>query len=174
MDAIECLTNRRSVKSFSDKPVEKEKLDLILKAGINAPTGMNLMSPKILVIENDEDIKILKDENAKVKNALGKVDLYHGAPCIIVIIADKTVPTYLFDGSLVAGNILNAAYALGVGACWIHRAKEVMSTEAGKTILKKLGIDPDKYEGIANIALGYAASEPKDHTHKDDYVVYDK
>lgn len=174
MDAIECLLNRRSVKQFSDKPVEKEKLEVILNCGKNAPSGMSLESAKIIVVNDKDDFKMLKDENAKVKNALGKVDLYHDAPTILVIVADKTIPTYVNDGSLVAGNILNAAYALGVGACWIHRAKEVMQTEVGKAMLKKLGLDPDKYEGIANIALGYPRNEiKKDHPHKEDYIIID-
>ena len=89
---------------------------------------------------------------------------------IIVVLADKSRSTYLNDGSLVMGNMLNAAHAVGLGACWIHRAKQVFESQRGKELLKEWGIEGD-YEGIGHIALGYAAVEPKPaKPRKPDYV----
>ena len=85
------------------------------------------------------------------------IDPFYGAPELLVVLADKSVPTYIYDGSLVMGNLMNAAADLGVASCWIHRAKEEFESEEGKALLKKLGIDGD-YEGIGNLVLGYAAA----------------
>ena len=84
-------------------------------------------------------------------------DPFYGAPELLIVLADRSIPTYLYDGSLVMGNMMNAAADLGVASCWIHRAKEVFNSEEGKAILKGLGIEGD-YEGIGNLILGYAAT----------------
>ncbi len=85
-------------------------------------------------------------------------DPFYGAPVVIIVLADRSVPTCLYDGSLVMGNLMNAAHSLGIASCWIHRAKEEFDSEEGKAILKKLGIEGD-YEGIGHCILGYAAGE---------------
>ena len=110
--------------------------------------------PIILVIKDQEIRNKLAKLNAA---AMGmEIDPFYGAPELIVVLADKSMPTYLYDGSLVMGNMLNAAADLGVASCWVHRAKEEFESEEGKAILKKLGIEGD-YEGIGNLILGYAA-----------------
>jgi len=115
---------------------------------------MGKQSPIILVIRDPAVRETLTKLNAA---ALGMdIDPFYGAPELIVVLANKDVPTYLYDGSLVMGNMLNAAADLGVAGCWIHRAKETFESEEGKAILKKLGIEGN-YEGIGNLILGYAA-----------------
>ena len=74
-----------------------------------------------------------------------------------MVLADKAMPTHVYDGSLVLGNMMNAAADLGVASCWIHRAKEEFESEEGKAILKELGIEGD-WEGIGHLILGYAAA----------------
>ncbi len=76
------------------------------------------------------------------------------------------------DGNLVIGNLLNAAHAVGVDSCYIYRAKEVFASDEGKELMKEWGLD-EKYVGIGNCLLGYAAAEAAAPApRKDDYIVY--
>ena len=154
METLTTLKTRRSCRAYKAERVEEEKLNAIIEAGTYAPTGMGKQSPIILVIKDQE----IRNKLAKINAAaMGmEIDPFYGAPELIVVLADKTMPTYLYDGSLVMGNMLNAAANLGVASCWVHRAKEEFESEEGKAILKKLGIEGD-YEGIGNLILGYAA-----------------
>ncbi len=168
MEALENLYTRRSIKGFTDLMPQQYDIDRITKAGMAAPTGMGMQAPYIVVVKN----KALRDElskmNAEVMGA--HADPFYNAPVIIVVLADKSRGTYLYDGSLVMGNMLNAAHAVGLGACWIHRAKEVFSSERGKELLREWGITGD-VEGIGHIALGYPAVVPKSaKPRKDRYV----
>lgn len=134
--------------------MEDEKLNAILEAGTYAATGMGRQSPIILVVKDPEVRAKLQKLNAA---AMGMdIDPFYGAPELLVVLANKEMPTYVCDGSLVMGNMMNAAADLGVASCWIHRAKEEFESEEGKAILKRLGIEGD-YEGIGNLILGYAA-----------------
>jgi nitroreductase len=154
METLTTLKTRRSCRAYKAEHVEEEKLNAIIEAGTYAPTGMGKQSPIILVIKDQEIRNKLAKLNAA---AMGmEIDPFYGAPELIVVLADKTIPTYLYDGSLVMGNMLNAAADLGVASCWVHRAKEEFESEEGKAILKKLGIEGN-YEGIGNLILGYAA-----------------
>ena len=154
METLTTLKTRRSCRAYKDDRVEEEKLNAIVEAGTYAPTGMGKQSPIILVIKDQEIRSRLAKLNAA---AIGMdIDPFYGAPELIVVLANKDIPTYLYDGSLVMGNMLNAAADLGVASCWVHRAKEEFESEEGKEILKKLGIEGD-YEGIGNLILGYAA-----------------
>ena len=154
METLTTLKTRRSCRAYKAEHVEEEKLNAIIEAGTYAPTGMGKQSPIILVIKDREIRNKLAKLNAA---AMGmEIDPFYGAPELIVVLANKDIPTYLYDGSLVMGNMLNAAADLGVASCWVHRAKEEFESEEGKAILKKLGIEGD-YEGIGNLILGYAA-----------------
>ena len=154
METLTTLKTRRSCRAYKAEHVEEEKLNAIIEAGTYAPTGMGKQSPIILVIKDQEIRSKLAKRNAA---AMGMdIDPFYGAPELIVVLADKTMPTYLYDGSLVMGNMMNAAADLGVASCWVHRAKEEFESEEGKAILKQLGIEGD-YEGIGNLILGYAA-----------------
>lgn len=161
---------RRSARSYKPDMLPKETLDRILKAGTYAPTGKNLQSPIILAVTNKEMRDKLSAMNAKI---LGKEDdPFYGAPVVLVVLADKDMPTYLYDGSLVLGNMMLAAEELGVGSCWVHRAKEEFESAEGKEILKSLGIEGN-YEGIGHLILGYADSkEAPAAPRKDNYVYY--
>ena len=154
METLTTLKTRRSCRAYKADHVEEEKLNAIIEAGTYAPTGMGKQSPIILVIKDQE----IRNKLAKLNAAAMGMDIdpFYGAPELIVVLADKTMPTYIYDGSLVMGNMLNAAADLGVASCWVHRAKEEFESEEGKAILKKLGIEGD-YEGIGNLILGYEA-----------------
>ena len=126
-EALEVMRQRRSVRSYKADPIPRELLEKVLEAGTYAPTGMGRQSPIILAVTD----KALRDRIAKLNAAvMGRDnDPFYGAPAVLVVLADKSVPTYLYDGSLVMGNLLNAAHDVGLGACWIHRAKEVFASE---------------------------------------------
>ena len=171
-ETLEVLKTRRSCRSFKPDMVEDEKIEKIVEAGMYAPTGMGKQSPIIIAITNKEMRDKLAKENASVMGSNG--DPFYGGPVVLVVLANKEVGTYLYDGSLVMGNMLNAAESLGLGSIWIHRAKEVFESDFGKQILKDLGIDGE-YEGIGNCVIGYRegdkqASAPR----KDNYVYYIK
>lgn len=153
-ETLTVLKTRRSCRAYKPEHIEEEKLNAIVEAGTYAATGMGKQSPIILVIKDQEIYEKLKKINAAVMGA--DIDPFYGAPDLVVVLANKAVPTYIYDGSLVMGNMMNAAADLGVASCWIHRAKEEFASEEGKAILKKLGIEGD-YEGIGNLVLGYAA-----------------
>lgn len=169
-EVIENLETRRSVRNYKSDMVPREVLDQIIEAGTYAPTGMGRQSPIIVAVTNRELRDKLSGWNAKIMGT--DSDPFYGAPVVLIVLADKNAPTYLYDGSLVMGNLMNAAHALGVSSCWIHRAKEEFESPEGKALLKELGIEGD-YEGIGHCILGYAADgEPKAKPRKDHYVYY--
>ena len=168
-DTLTTLKNRRSCKDYKPEQIKDEELEAILDAGTWAPTGMGKQSPIMIAVQNKEDIAELERINAEIFGKPG-APLFYGAPTVVVVLADAERPTAVYDGSLVMGNLLNAAASIGVGACWIHRAKETFEREDGKALLKKWGINGN-YIGIGNCILGYAASKPKEGLpRKSDYI----
>lgn len=166
---IRSLCERRSVKSYRYCPVENEKLEAILQAGMYAPNGLGKQSPIMVVVQNSETREQLRRMNAEI---MGKPDFdpFYGAQTIVIVLADKNVSTYLEDGSLVMGNLMNAAHALQVDSCWIHRAREEFESEEGKALLKRWGIEGD-YVGIGHCILGYGDCEtPAPKERKKNYV----
>ena len=166
---IKSLKERRSIKAFKGDQVPDDLLDSVLEAGMYAPTGRNFQSPLMVAVRDRETVKQLSEMNAAIMGS--DRDPFYGAPCVIVVFADSSVHTHREDGSLVIGNLLNAAHACGLGSCWIHRAKEVFETEAGKKLMQKWGVD-EKYVGIGNCILGYTDGEsPVARPRKDGYVI---
>ncbi len=150
--------------------ITDEELKAVLKAGTYAASGMGKQSPIILAVTDPDKVKEFSRANAAIMGA--NIDPFYGAPVILVVLADKSVPTYLYDGSLVMGNLMNAAESLGLGSIWIHRAKEEFESEFGQKLLQELGIE-GAYEGIGHCALGYRAEPPKAAAaRKDNYVYY--
>lgn len=148
------LKARRSCRKYLPQQISDQELDAILEAGTYAPTGMGMQSPVIVVVQKPELVAKLSKLNAQV---MGKeIDPFYGAPCVLVVLADTHRPTYLYDGALVMGNLMNAAQAVGVDSCYIFRDKEVFASPDGKALLQEWGI-PDYYEGIGNCILGYRA-----------------
>lgn len=167
-EVLKCLKERRSVRRYKKEQIKDVELEQILEAGEYAPTGMGLQSPVMVVVQDQETIAQMSRLNAAVMGAAS--DPFYGAPTVIVVLADRKCGTYLQDGSLVMGNLMNAAFAVGVDSCWINRAKETFETEEGKALLKKWGIEGD-YEGIGNCILGYREGElPRAKERKADYI----
>lgn len=171
-DVIKNILSRRSVRKYKEDMLPKEIIEQIVEAGTYAPSGMNRQSPIILAITNKEARDKLSRINAKIMGDGEEVDPFYGAPVVLVVLADKKVPTYIYDGSVVMENLMLAAKSLNIGSCWIHRAKEEFETEEGKQILKSLGIEGD-YEGIGNCILGYSVEEDEtEKPRKDNYAYY--
>ncbi|MER2182574.1 MAG: nitroreductase [Clostridia bacterium] len=168
-EALKVLTERRSCRSYKPDPIPAEILDQILKAGTYAATGMGKQSPIMIAVTDRKTRDRLSKMNADVMGASN--DPFYGAPVVIVVLANRAVPTYLYDGSLVMGNLMNAAHSLGIASCWIHRAKEEFDSAEGKAILKDLGIEGD-YEGIGHCILGYAAQENMTAAPRKDNYIY--
>lgn len=171
-DTLKVLETRRSCRNFKPDMIPEETLEQIVRAGTYAPTGMGKQSPIILAVTNKELRDQFSEENRKIMGAPVGMDPFYGAPVILVVLANKAVPTHVYDGSLVMGNLMNAAESLGVASIWIHRAKEEFESDFGKKILADLGIQGE-YEGIGHCALGYAAEPAKGATaRKENYVYY--
>ena len=163
------LTERRSIRSFQNKKIDPEKLAEILKAGTYAATGMGKQSPIIVVIDSQEMREQIRAMNAAIMGNPAS-DPFYGAPTILLVIANADIRTCVEDGSLVLGNLMNAAYSLGVDSCWIHRAREEFESEEGKALLKEWGIEGN-YIGIGHLALGYRSCEhPTPRPRKEDYI----
>ena len=169
-DIIKTMKERRSIrKVLADMPGD-DILSQIAEAGIYAASGRNFQGVKVIIVTD----KKRRDEIAELNRSIGGwdegFDPFYGAPAMIIVIADKTRPTYLYDGSLVMGNLMLAAHSLGLGSCWIHRAKEEFEGEYGKALLSSLGIDGD-WEGIGHCAIGYpAGAAPAAPARKSDRI----
>ena len=169
-ETLQTILSRKSVKKFKSDSVDKQLIEQIVRAGMQAPTGLNKQSPIILAITNKEVRDKLSRINAGNDPFL-RPDPFYGAPVVLVVLADKSVPTHVYDGTLVMGNMLLAAHSLGLGACWIHRAKETFELPEGKAILQKLGLEGE-YEGIGNCILGYADIVPQKKPRKENRVFW--
>lgn len=165
-EGINLLKSRRSCRSFNERKIGEEELNAILEAGVYAPTGMGRQSPIIVVIQDEKTIRQLSKMNAEIMGS--ENDPFYGASTVLVVLADKCIPTYLYDGALVMGNLMNAAEAVGVQSCWIHRAKEEFESEEGKALLEQWGISGN-YEGIGHCVLGYGEKVPA-KPRKEGYV----
>ena len=156
-ETLETILKRRSIRKYKPDPIPEEILDKILEAGMWAPTGKNDQSPIIICVTNKEARDRLMRINAAVMGH--DVDPFYGAPVVCVVLVDKQAYTHAYDGELVIENMLLAATDLGLGSCYIFRAKEMFESEDGKAFLAELGIEGD-YEGVGNVILGYIEGEP--------------
>ena len=170
-EIIENMKTRRSIRKFKSDALPQDVLDRILEAGTYAPTGMAAQSPVIIAVTNKELRDKLSAMNAKIMGKPEDFDPFYNAPVVLVVLADKSRPTHVYDGSLVMGNLMNAAHALGVDSCWIHRAREVFDSEEGKELKKQWGV-PDEYIGIGHCVLGYRDCEyPTAKPRKEGFVI---
>ena len=155
-EVIEALEQRRSCRKFTNKAVEPEKLEQVVEAGLYAPSGMGRQATHLVVVTNPDDIAQLSRMNAKIMGV--ESDPFYGAKTVIVVLADPEVPTHVEDGALVMGNLMNAAHALGISSCWVHRAREEFASDEGRDLLEKWGVK-GTWQGIGHCVLGYAADE---------------
>ena len=169
-ESIKNLLERRSIRAYKKELVPKETLDTILEAGKYSPSGMGQQSTLMVVTQDPELVARLSKMNAAVMGSTS--DPFYGAPTVIIVFSDSKMGTCVENGSLVMGNLMNAAHSLGIGSCWIHRAKEEFESEEGKELLKSLGIKGD-YVGIGHCVLGYVDGEyPQIPERKSNWAYY--
>ncbi len=170
---IQDMLQRRSVRSFRPDMVPEETINEIIGAGLFAASGKNRQSTKIIAVTNKKLRDKLSESNRQIGGWAEGFDPFYGAPVVLIVISDATNPNRVYDGSLVMGNLMLAAYSLGVGSCWIHRAKQEFEQEEYRKLLSDLGIEGE-WEGIGHCVLGYADGEPKDLPRKPDRVYWVK
>ncbi len=168
----EQIKTRRSIRKYRQDAVPQEMIDQIIEAGLYAASGMGYQNTIIIQVTDRE----IRDEIARLNCQIGGwkegFDPFYGAPAMLIVLAKKDWANRVYDGSLVMGNLMLAAHGLGIGSCWIHRAKEEFETEWGKNFLKSLGIEGE-YEGIGHCALGYAEGDhPEAPARKENRVFY--
>jgi nitroreductase len=168
MELYNALIERRSIKKYKPDPVPQDMVRKICTAGTYAPSGRN-RQPAIILAVTDKSVRDrLSAINARILGT--DADPSYGAPCVLCVLVDRQYNTSIYDGSLVMQNLMLAAYSLGLGSCWIHRARETFDDEEGKAILRDAGIEGD-YEGIGHVILGYAEGEqPKAAPRKANYI----
>jgi nitroreductase len=156
-EVLKCLRERRSVRSFKAEQITDEELQAVLEAGTYAPTGMNCQDPWIVAVQNREIIDQLVRMNKQYTQQEGNP--YYDSPTIVLVFASRPEKwkNGMADGSLVLGNMMNAAHAIGLGSCWINREREMFDTEEGRELMARLGL-PEGLMGVGALSLGYPAA----------------
>lgn len=171
-DVLEKIRTRRSIRRFKPDMVPQEILDQIIEAGTYAASAMGKQSPIIIQVTDRETRDRIAAANCRIGGWEEEFDPFYGAPAMLIVLARKDAPHRVYDGSLVMGNLMLAAHDLGIGSCWIHRAREMFETEEGAALLRSLGIT-EEYEGIGHCALGYVDGEyPAAPPRKENWVYY--
>ncbi len=168
-EALEVLRNRRAIRKYKNEQITKEELEAVLEAGTYAPTGVGSQGVQIVAVQSPEYVARVDALNAKILNSDSHP--YYGAPTIILVFETAECKTHIFDGSAACMNMLNAAYAAGLGSCWIHRCAQMFETDEGKELLKEWGL-PEDLKGVASFALGYADCEqPEPKKRREGYAI---
>ena len=171
-EVIQAMKTRRSIRKFKSDMPAKEQIDQIIEAGLYAASGRGTQAVITVAVTNQELRDRLSAANCRIGSWDAGFDPFYGAPVVLIVLADKSRPTCVYDGSLVMANMMLAAHALGLGSCWIHRAKEEFETEEYRQLLRELGIQGE-YEGIGHCVVGYIEGEaPKAAPRKDGRVFY--
>lgn len=171
-NVFENIFTRRSYRKYKPDAVPRELIEKIVTAGTFAATGMNKQSPIIIAVTNKDVRERLSRLNASIMGRDDGSDPFYGAPVVIIVLAQKSVSTHIYDGSLVLGNMMLAAHECGLGSCWIHRAKEEFELPEGKELLNSLGIKGE-YEGIGHLVVGYPDGDiPQLRPRKEDYIYF--
>lgn len=171
-DVIRAIKERRSIRDFKPDMVEKEIIDQIIEAGLYAASGMGEQAVITVAVTDKVVRDKLAEANAKIGGFPEGMDPFYGAPVVLIVLADKRRGTAVYDGSLVMGNMMLAAHSLGIGSCWIHRAKEEFEMEEYKKLLEDAGVKGD-YQGVGHCVIGYVDGElPEAAERKDNRVFY--
>lgn len=169
-EVIDSLMTRRSIREYTGEQVSRKDLEQIVECGMYAPTAMGKQSPRIVAVQDADTVSKLSKMNAAIWGR--DIDPFYGAPTVIIVFAEAGNPNSVQDASLIMGNLLNAAHALGLGSCWINRAKEMFAKEDGLALMRQWGLG-DNYVGVGICALGHIGCEyPKPVPRKDDYAIY--
>lgn len=158
-EIIKAMEERRSIRKFKPEMPRKEDLEQIVEAGLYAANGKGQQAAITVVVTNKELRDKISEANRKIGGWDEGFDPFYGAPAILIVLAKKDWPNRVYDGSLVMGNLMLAAHALGLGSIWIHRAKQEFETPEYQQLLKEIGVEGE-WEGIGHCAVGYIDGEP--------------
>lgn len=173
-DLLNTIKSRRSIRKFKSDVIPEDILNRIIEAGTYAATGMNKQSPIIVAVTNKEIRDKLSQANCKIGGWKEGFDPFYGAPVVLIVLADRNLTNCVYDGSLVMGNLMLAAHELGIGSCWIHRAKEEFEMPEWKQWLKDIGVEGE-YIGIGHCVLGYIDGDyPNEPKRKENWVYWVK
>jgi Nitroreductase len=167
-DTLYDLKHRRAIRKYKNVPVRKEDLEAVLEVGTYAPTARGSQRACIVAVTNKADRDAASEINRAIMGA--DSDPFYGAPVVVVVFADGSWPMATKDGSLIMGNLMNAAQAVGLGSCWIDRAEPMFATPEGKELMKKWGV-PEGYIGIGNCILGYPDETPEPAPRHEGYII---
>ncbi|MBS5520405.1 MAG: nitroreductase [Acidaminococcus sp.] len=170
-EVLTALKTRRSIRKFRPDPIPQALLDEIMEAGLYAASGMDRQQSIILCITEPDVIVRLSRANAQIAGYKEGTDPFYGAPAVLVVLSPKEVPTALYDGTLVLANLMTAAHALGLGSCWIHRAREEFEQPAWQDFLRKLDLTGD-YIGIGHCVIGYPDEHPEASPRRSGRIIY--
>lgn len=166
---IENILSRRSVRSYKDTQISDKALELILKSGEYAPSGMGKQSPVIVAVQNKDTLAKLAKMNAEIMGS--DSNPYYDAPTVIIVLADKNARTHVQDGTCALENMMLAAHSLGLSTCWINREYEMFNSDEGKALLKEWNLSDDLV-GIGALSLGYSKGEIKEaKPRKENYSI---
>lgn len=169
-ETLKNIRERRSIRKYKAQQIKDSELNAVLEAGTWAATGKNQQSPVMVVVQDAETIAYMSRLNAEIQGNPG-TDPFYGAPTVVVVLADGENPNWFADGSLVMGNLMLAAHSIGLGSCWINRARELFDMPEGKALLKKWGL-AETCRGVGNCILGYAEGPaPAPKPRKEGYIV---
>ena len=149
---LQALLERRSIRSYKPDMVPQELIDQVIEAGLYAASGHGEQDSIIVAVTNKE----VRDKLSQMNRAImgTKSDTFYGAPVVLIVLAPKSNKNGIYDASLIMGNMMQAAHAVGLGSCWINRAKQEFESVEGKQLLKDWGIEGE-YEGVGHCILGY-------------------
>ena len=165
---LENLKERRSIRKYKPEQVCDDHLDAVLEAGLYAASGMNTQNTIMVAVRDKATRDQLSRMNAEVMGTTS--DPFYGAPCVVVVLVEPERYTAVEDGSLVMGNLMQAAHDIGLGSCWIHRARQMFESEEGKALLRKWGLREDLI-GVGNCILGYADENPAPKPRREGRIV---
>ena len=169
---LQALKERRSVRKYKADMLPQELIDQVIDAGLYAASGHGTQEVIIVAVTNKEVRDKLAQMNREILGT--NSDSFYGAPVVLVVLGPKSNKLTPYDGSLVMGNLMQAAHAVGLGSCWINRAKEEFDSKGGKQLLKEWGIEGE-YEGVGHCILGYTdGTVPQAAPRKANRVFYVK
>ena len=169
---IHDIISRRSIRKFRPDPVPEEMLNQVIEAGLYAASGKNHKSAVILAITDSAMIRQLSETNRQIWGKPEGVDPFFGAPAVLVVLDKADWRNRVYDGSLVMGNLMLAAHSLGLGSCWVHRAKEEFEQPEWQEFLHSIGLEGE-YEGIGHCVIGWPDGElPGPLPRKEDRVFW--
>lgn len=173
-ELLEMMKNRRSIRRYTGEPIPEEKLDLIIKAGLLAPSGRNIKPWELIVVRDKETLKKLSECRPHGSQIIA------GADAAIVVIAEKSATdVWAEDCSITMAFMHLMADSIGVGSCWVQGRLRVAPEEGvmAEDIVKKILDIPDNYYLEATLCLGMPAEHPvarKEEELPKDKVHYEK